>query len=106
MEGEFSGDVPNGTAREHYLITRSGSDNLEIYIDSTVINGLYDGSVAKEYVGDDTYIGTYHNGLVEVIDTIDPNGNESYVIAYNADKTAWLFRQEDRLDRLEGIQGF
>ena len=106
MEGEFSGDVPNGTAREHYLITRSGSDNLEIYIDSTVINGLYDGAVAKEYVGDDTYIGTYHNGLVEVIDTIDPNGNESYVIAYNADKTAWLFRQEDRLDRLEGIQGF
>ena len=106
MEGDFSGDIPNGSAKEHYLITRSDSDNLEIYIDSTVINALYDGTVTWEYVNDDVYTGSFHNGLVDVIDTVDPNGNESYVIAYNADKSAWIFRQEDRLDRIDGIQGF
>ena len=67
---------------------------------------------AAEYVtwdytdDDDIYTGSFQNGIVDVIDTVDPNGNNSYVIAYNEDKSAWLYRQEDRLDNLNGIIGF
>ena len=107
MEGEWSGDVPNGTAREHYKTIRSMSDNLEWYVNSSVVNGLYNGTVTWDYTDDDyIFTGSFHNGIVDVIDTIDPNGNQSYVIAYNEDKSSWLYRQEDKLDNLNGIIGF
>lgn len=107
MEGEWSGDVPNGQAREHYKSIRTMSDNIEWYVNSTVVNGLYNGTVTWDYTDDDDiYTGSFQNGIVDVIDTVDPNGNNSYVIAYNEDKSAWLYRQEERLDNLNGIIGF
>ena len=107
MEGEWIGDVPNGQAREHYKSIRYMSDNVEWYVNSTVVNGLYNGTVTWDYTDDDDiFTGSFQNGIVDVIDTVDPNGNNSYVIAYNEDKSSWLYRQEDRLNNLNGIIGF
>lgn len=105
MSGDWKEDVPNGEAIEHFRSYNS-STLTEWYIYSTVENGLYEGTLKYDYVDDDVYIGTFHNGYPEVIDTVDPNGNTSNVIAYNESKDAWIYRSDEGLTKQSGIYGF
>lgn len=105
MTGTWENDVPQGAAQEH-ILQYSSSVPTEWYVYSNVKDGLYDGEVTWDYVNDDTYKGSFTEGLVNVIDTVDPNGNKSNVIAYNESKNAWIYRSDDVLGRLNGIFGF
>ena len=106
MDGEWVDDIPNGEAVEHYINIRSMGDTSERYIYSNVKNGLYDGDVTWDYPDSDQYVGSFTNGIVDVIDTVDPNGNDSYVIAYNSNKSGWIYYNESQLDDLKGVLGF
>ena len=104
--GEWSEGAPNGTFRENMYTMFSDGTTERVLITSNVHNGLYDGEVTYDYEDDDIYYATFENGKVVVIDTVDPNGKESNVIAYNADRSAWIFRRDDAAESLEGIIGF
>ncbi len=103
--GTWTNDLPNGEF-VIYRYTNRGYDEEEVIITVDVTDGLFNGSIEYDYTDDDVYHGTFSNGSPVVIDEVDPNGDECYVIAYNDSKDAWIYRSTIDPNRKEGLLGF
>ncbi len=103
---QWQNDIPNGSAVEYICPVYFDEIQNDRHIYSTVVNGLYDGPVQWEYPDLGVFNGSFTLGHADVIDTIDPNGKESNVIAYNEDKSTWIYRDDSDLLEAEGIYGY
>ncbi|MBR5731258.1 MAG: hypothetical protein IKX89_04875 [Firmicutes bacterium] len=107
-EGPWSVDKPNGTFSFSQLSKYASSDEEQL-IEGTaeVKNGLYEGKVSYLYPGTPRpgpVIGTFHNGLANVIMTTDPNGKETNVIMISEDRKVWYSRSN--INDPMGIYGY
>ena len=103
--GTWTDDMPNGEF-VIYRYTNRGYDEEEVIITVDVTDGLYNGSIEYDYTDDDVYYGSFLNGSPVVIDEVDPNGDECYVIAYNEAHDGWIYRSSIDPNRKEGLLGF
>lgn len=106
VTGEWKGDMPNGTVTEHRKIYEGSELQQEAVIKASVTDGIYNGDVEWTQDGE-TYYGSYTDGIINVIDTTDPNGEANKVAMYNSDRTKWrYFISESSYSRVFGMIGF
>ena len=46
----------------------------------------------------------FDNGKVQVLDTVDPNGDTGYVVGYTSDKNYWITFKESGLNGSYGVR--
>jgi len=88
---DWENDLPNGEF-ESYTISRLDDETTRtVTARGRVVDGFYDGEVSMEYSDlGKVFYPSYTNGIIEIQDTVDPNGNESNVVGYTRDKRAWI----------------
>ena len=101
---EWKNDKPNGPCFSFVDYTKDFKLQYEVRTTSTAKDGLYEGETIFDYGDDRVYYATCENGICKVLDTVNPNGEESNVIAYNKNKTGWL--NASNLEQVRGIEGF
>ena len=131
--GLSSGRVRNGEARTYFISSASsGSASYEFFesvwaendpkgefreldygdgpgeaptgvITGTVNEGHYDGEI-RHTRGDVTYNMRFSNGKVEVLDTVDPNGDSNNVVGYTDDGDNWLVFSDSTLSSIYGVK--
>ena len=104
FSSEWKNGVPNGQFTE---ITFNGepdvpSDENSSTVTGTVKDGHYDGDLQNRR-GGKVFNMKFDNGKVIVLDTVDPNGEESNVVGYTEDKNTWIYWND--ASRLEGTYG-
>ena len=104
FSSEWKNGVPNGQFTE---ITFNGepdvpSDENSATVTGTVKDGHYDGDLQNRR-GGKVFNMKFDNGKVIVLDTVDPNGEESNVVGYTDDQNTWIYWND--ASRLEGTYG-
>ena len=91
--GEWKEDKPNGACTQYAGAYLSDTEFLyDVLIEGTVVDGIYNGEFSYLFSDEDQkFYGEYENGVVKVLDEVDPNGDPSYVYLYNEDKTEWYY---------------
>ena len=104
FSSEWKGGQPNGQFTE---ISFNGepdvpSDENSNIVTGTVKDGHYDGDIQNRRNGK-VFNMKFDNGKVIVLDTIDPNGEESNVVGYTDDQNTWIYWNDEA--RLSGTYG-
>lgn len=72
-------------------------------VTGTLSDGKYNGDIANNRNGR-TYYMKFDNGKVQVLDTVDPNGDTGYVVGYTSDKNYWITFKESGLNGSYGVR--
>lgn len=104
FSSEWKGGQPNGQFTE---ISFNGepdvpSDENSTMVTGTVKDGHYDGDIQNRRNGK-VFNMKFDNGKVIVLDTVDPNGEESNVVGYTDDQNTWIYWNDEA--RLSGTYG-
>ncbi len=103
---DWQDDVPEGPVTEYIKIYTGSNLDADNVVNATVKGGLYHGNVECN-TGEDVFNGSFTDGIANVIDTVDPNGESTKVIMYNSDKSSWrFFNNEEAYSRTFGMPGF
>ena len=105
FEATWANDQPNGPFMEASFHDEPGevTTSNSYIVSGNVVNGYYDGEITNQR-GQYTYIMKFSMGKVQVLDTVDPNGETNNVVGYTADKNNWLIFSDSGLDGNYGVR--
>ncbi|MBP0969141.1 MAG: zinc ribbon domain-containing protein [Oscillospiraceae bacterium] len=102
FETDWTANDPRGAFRETDY--GNGPENPPTAVLSgTLYDGHYNGDI-RHTRGDLTYNMKFSYGKVEVLDTVDPNGNRNNVVGYTDDRDNWLVFSDSALTSKYGVR--
>ncbi len=103
---DWTDDAPTGDGLMAEVGRTYGNEEGDsvIYINCPLgILGRFDGDAMIIWRDGEKYFASYKDGYLQLLDTVDPNGDPNNVGAYNADKSSWLNFGEGMFNTRSGL---
>ena len=102
----WAGGAPNGPFTEADMVADPESEDhyrVTGQVKGNCVDGKYDGDVTNDRSGK-VYNMKFDLGKVQVLDTVDPNGDEGNVVGYTDDHNSWITFSESGLNGSYGLR--
>jgi tetratricopeptide (TPR) repeat protein len=101
----WSGGRPNGKFTEINFRSEpeTPTDSNSDTVTGVLNEGKYEGEIANRRNGK-TYYMKFDYGKVQVLDTVDPNGDSGNVVGYTSDKNSWITFRDSGLTGSYGVR--
>ena len=101
----WSNGRPNGKFTEINFKGEPGTpnDSNSDTVTGVLNEGKYEGEIANKRNGK-TYYMKFDYGKVQVLDTVDPNGDSGNVVGYTSDKNSWITFKDSGLTGSYGVR--